>query len=737
VTQNLLTWDRGAIARVWPVDTDPNVPASGLLFHQAWAQDWLSKKGTSGPYTFVFELPTQAMVERLAFMAGRSQDTRARLVHAAFSVEGPDSGFSDAGTYTLQATETEQAFPLPHVMPARWIRVTIEPRPNGQTALQSIFAYGKEIARNTPPASLSGTWLVDFRPDQNVADAELLGPSGRLLAKITGLQHYLERHYGVLQIVQHGDNLSGASCLSFEKKVTESQPWRGTQSGNAVELRSLNLTGVANTERTLFSGRYGGGFFLAMTVSDRVLCLPPAVGNGKTVLVLGNDPEAYPPYAKPAKYPGYRFSSQRAGLLNDSVLADADSVVLAYLCDAGAQLADWQKSLLLDFIKAGHKLIIHSADLCTTTDFGFLPYLFSTSNPGARGARGERLIFVEPSSLGTDDRRDAAHFVNLTAYVGRQQDLGDANTVISQDEHWCGHLFGTNVLHTNGFNHMYARFGAGLIIYNGLDHDDGLDRNNPEYRRLLQLELAQPPSALLPCTQLVAARFLVAPSQTVPFVPGRAQSLKLHLEVLANQGYAGTVSLAPRPPDNLPWNLRLSISQVTLHGDIAPVDFTIDVPPAAKDNRYDLPVTGTDADGHTAGALITLVAKPPEQVQVVEEQGRLRIVLPAAILFDFDKSNLKPSAEAALAWAKGSIIDKYPGAHLIVEGHTDDRGTQAYNLKLGGERAQSVAAWLKGHGTPAALVETHSYGKTRPRYLPETTEENRTRNRRVEIIVVK
>ena len=74
---------------------------------------------------------------------------------------------------------------------------------------------------------------------------------------------------------------------------------------------------------------------------------------------------------------------------------------------------------------------------------------------------------------------------------------------------------------------------------------------------------------------------------------------------------------------------------------------------------------------------------------------------------------------------------------MIVEGHTDDRGAEEYNLKLGAERAQSVAAWLVRHGIPAPLVETHSYGKTRPRCVPPTTEENRTCNRRVEVIVVR
>lgn len=129
-------------------------------------------------------------------------------------------------------------------------------------------------------------------------------------------------------------------------------------------------------------------------------------------------------------------------------------------------------------------------------------------------------------------------------------------------------------------------------------------------------------------------------------------------------------------------------------------------------------------------------APGPGVPQVMEEAGKIRIVLESAILFDFDKDNLKPQAQAVLADLKASIIDKHPGTRVIVEGYTDDRGAQAYNLMLSQRRAQSVADWLKGHGVAASRLETKGYGKLKPRY-PNTTEENRARNRRVEIVVVK
>jgi len=229
-------------------------------------------------------------------------------------------------------------------------------------------------------------------------------------------------------------------------------------------------------------------------------------------------------------------------------LAGVDTVVLGYICDLGKKIAPWQAQALLDFTQAGHKLIIDDADNCTSTDYSFLPYAFHTSNPGARGASGHDLVLVEPSTLGSD-AKDSKQYLDLKSWVSVGNDIGDSNTVTTRDPHWCGHLFGTNALNVDGFMHMYAPYGQGLIIYNGFDKDD---RNKATYAKLLLLELQQPVPALLPCTESVAGKFLIAPSKRVPFSPGRASQVQVPLQVLANQGYAGTVSLAPKAPADAP-----------------------------------------------------------------------------------------------------------------------------------------------------------------------------------------
>jgi len=83
------------------------------------------------------------------------------------------------------------------------------------------------------------------------------------------------------------------------------------------------------------------------------------------------------------------------------------------------------------------------------------------------------------------------------------------------------------------------------------------------------------------------------------------------------------------------------------------------------------------------------------------------------VFFDFDKSNIRDDQKAALndnvGWLKGNA-----GAKLLIEGHTDERGTAEYNLGLGERRAKSVKDYLIAAGIAADRVSTISYGKERP-----------------------
>jgi outer membrane protein OmpA-like peptidoglycan-associated protein len=118
-----------------------------------------------------------------------------------------------------------------------------------------------------------------------------------------------------------------------------------------------------------------------------------------------------------------------------------------------------------------------------------------------------------------------------------------------------------------------------------------------------------------------------------------------------------------------------------------------------------------------------------------ERVGNPTMALDGSILFDFDKYQLKPDAEKTLVDIAKFLGEQHPRSRLMVAGFTDDIGTDAHNLRLSQQRAQSVAAWMKAHGFTAARLSVQGFGKKRPRY-PNTNEEARSRNRRVEIEVL-
>jgi outer membrane protein OmpA-like peptidoglycan-associated protein len=134
--------------------------------------------------------------------------------------------------------------------------------------------------------------------------------------------------------------------------------------------------------------------------------------------------------------------------------------------------------------------------------------------------------------------------------------------------------------------------------------------------------------------------------------------------------------------------------------------------------------------GDVQGALKDLGAKVT---------GReIKINLSADVLFDFDKWDLRPEAGPALEKVL-AVLQGYPKAAVVIEGHTDGKGNDQYNQRLSERRAESVRAWLAQHGSGAAIT-TRGWGKARPvapNTKPNGTDdpEGRQKNRRVEITV--
>lgn len=101
------------------------------------------------------------------------------------------------------------------------------------------------------------------------------------------------------------------------------------------------------------------------------------------------------------------------------------------------------------------------------------------------------------------------------------------------------------------------------------------------------------------------------------------------------------------------------------------------------------------------------------------------------VLFDFNKSTLQPSSDAALQ-PVADILAKDRVLKVEIQGHTDNVGDDAYNQKLSEARARTVAAWLGQHGVAADRLTAKGYGKTKP-VADNATDQGRAKNRRVEI----
>ena len=132
----------------------------------------------------------------------------------------------------------------------------------------------------------------------------------------------------------------------------------------------------------------------------------------------------------------------------------------------------------------------------------------------------------------------------------------------------------------------------------------------------------------------------------------------------------------------------------------------------------------------TRALLVELKAQPtPEQA--------ISIDLPADVLFDFDKADLRADAARSLDKA-AELLKSYPQAPIDVVGHTDGKGGDTYNDALSQRRAAAVAAALQSRtGRPIA---TRGMGKRQP-VAPNTTPDGRDdpdgrqRNRRVQIVI--
>lgn len=103
------------------------------------------------------------------------------------------------------------------------------------------------------------------------------------------------------------------------------------------------------------------------------------------------------------------------------------------------------------------------------------------------------------------------------------------------------------------------------------------------------------------------------------------------------------------------------------------------------------------------------------------------------VLFGFDRSDLSATAEGNLD-KLANILKEYPDTNIEIQGHTDSKGSDSYNMSLSEKRAQSVATYLRGRGIASNRITTRGYGETAP-VATNDTEDGRSQNRRVDFLI--
>ena len=149
------------------------------------------------------------------------------------------------------------------------------------------------------------------------------------------------------------------------------------------------------------------------------------------------------------------------------------------------------------------------------------------------------------------------------------------------------------------------------------------------------------------------------------------------------------------------------------------------------------------AVGAAAGAAVGAAVgrkmdKQEEELRQIEgvevsrpSEGEINVRLTSDILFDYNSAALRPASRETLNELATNFA-RYPDNQIIVEGHTDSTGSDAYNQKLSEQRASNVADYLIDRGVTSRNVIVYGYGESQPKSSNDTAE-GRQLNRRVEI----
>jgi len=148
------------------------------------------------------------------------------------------------------------------------------------------------------------------------------------------------------------------------------------------------------------------------------------------------------------------------------------------------------------------------------------------------------------------------------------------------------------------------------------------------------------------------------------------------------------------------------------------------------------------AVGGTAGAVIghkmdkqaAEIKQTVPGATVVRQGEGIIVKFDSGILFDVDKTGLKPAAKSNLENLAASLTSN-PQTNILIVGHTDNTGTDTHNMDLSIRRAEAVKSYMVSNGVAGSRLSTQGKGEIEP-IADNATADGRAQNRRVEIAIV-
>ena len=231
--------------------------------------------------------------------------------------------------------------------------------------------------------------------------------------------------------------------------------------------------------------------------------------------------------------------------------------------------------------------------------------------------------------------------------------------------------------------------------------------------------------------------------KVAPTPPPAASSSNVPPEVRTTSP-APTISLTLTPAaimkgqsSTLSWRSS-NASEVTIDGGVGTVEASGSRTVAPADSMtYHAHATGpggtADAEARVtvsneATEVIPPVSRPVSDVEYFNDQKNIKDVF-----FDYDRYEIRDDARQALLTDARSLKER-PNIRISIEGHCDERGSEAYNLALGDKRANAAKEFLVSQGIDPARIDTISYGEEKP-FATGHDEASWSQNRRAHLVM--